>query len=264
MIMGSYETKGKIGEGAFGRTFLGEHRILKTPVCIKQEKTGVKEFRALFRKEATLLWSLSHALLPTLKDFYDEPEYGMVAVMSFVAGDNLEDFVQKNGAIDDEHLVWILLRVLDALSYLHYHRVIHCDIKPANIILHPQEHEAVLVDFGSAAVRPSGHSRAIGGTEFYMPPEFMLGLPPIPASDLYSLGKTAIFLAGGDPRTGVLPSDMHGGLKAMLRSWTLHDSLARPQDVRDVADQLARERKQMFGRSTTRECLKLRNGRVLP
>jgi serine/threonine protein kinase len=263
MNVGSYTVERKIGEGTFGRTFLGVHRLLGRSVCIKQEKTGNPTYQALFRREAELLWSITHVSLPTLKDFMVEDEYGMLAVMSYVEGENLDAFVRAHGPIDDEHIVWILLRVLDALSYLHYHGIIHSDVKPLNIILHPREHNAILVDFGIAVVRPDGNARAFGGTKDYAPPEFALGLPPLPASDLYSLGKTAIFLAGGDPATGTMPSGMHDGLRALIRSWTLHDSLARPQDARVVADMLVSERARWYGRTTTRECLKLRNGEVL-
>jgi serine/threonine-protein kinase len=262
--IGSYAVQRQIGEGAFGRTFLGVHRILGVPVCIKQEKTGLPAYAKLFRREAELLWPLTHVSLPTLKDFFVSDEHGMLAVMTYIDGEDLDTFVRKHGAIDDEHLVWIMLRVLDALSYLHYHGIVHCDVKPQNIILRQHEHNAVLVDFGIAAVRPDGKTRALGGTRDYVPPEFASGLPPLPASDLYSLGKTALFLAGGDPATGVVPRDMHDALRATVRAWTVQDPLARPQDAREVADELARERAKMFGRTTTRECLKLRNGEVLP
>ena len=155
--------------------------------------------------------------------------------------------------------MWILQRLLSALSYLHYLGIIHCDIKPANIILHTQEHNAVLVDFGLCVLDPTADTLAKGGTEFYVPPEFVLGLPPIPASDIYSLGKTAVFLAGGDPRTGTAPADMCDPLRKLLRSMTLQDSLARPGDARKLHQQLTDIRRQVYGRTETREEFKLRN-----
>lgn len=258
MRLGPYSVEKQISEGAFGRTFLGRHATLGVPVCLKQEKTGDPSFVGLFRDEARLLWDIHHTSLPTLKDYLEDPDFGAVAVMSFIQGESLDTILRTRGAIDDEHICWILQRVLDALSYLHYHRIVHCDIKPANIILDIPTHNAVLVDFGLALVGPLSSSRAKGGTPHFIPPEFVLGLPPIPASDLYSLGMTAIAMAGGNVQNGAFPQDMAPDLITLVRRLVRRDAAARPQDARELNGELSKLRQSVFGRSATKEAFKLR------
>lgn len=258
MRIGSYIVERQISEGAFGRTFLGRHATLGVPVCLKQEKTGDPQFVELFREEARLLWDIHHTSLPTLKDYLEHPDFGDVAVMSFIQGESLNTILRTRGEIDDEHICWILQRVLDALSYLHYHRIVHCDIKPANIILDIPTHNAVLVDFGLALVGSLASSRAKGGTPHFIPPEFILGLPPIPASDLYSLGMTAIAMAGGNVHNGAFPSDMLPELTAFIRRMIRRDAAARPQDARELNHEMTKLRQSVFGRCSTREEFKLR------
>lgn len=256
-----YKVVKKIGEGSFGTTYLGEHRMLREPVCIKElraEAAVDPMFRSMFLEEAKMLWRVHHVSLPVLRDYIDHPDYRPVMVMSFIEGDNLQKTVSEHGPIDDEHVMWILQRLLGAISYLHYQGIVHCDIKPSNVILHTQEHNAVLVDFGLCVRNPGATTLPKGGTEFYIPPEFVSGLPPIPASDIYSLGKTALFLSGGDPRTGLPPKDMNRPLQDLLRSMTLHDSMARPYDARLLSQQITAIRLKVYGRTETREEFKLR------
>ena len=84
MRIGEYDVVKQISEGTFGRTFLGVHHLLGEKVCIKQEKTGDPVYMDLFRKEAKLMWNLSHVSLPTSKAYYEEPDFGQVFVMSFI------------------------------------------------------------------------------------------------------------------------------------------------------------------------------------
>lgn len=259
MLIGQYEVLKKIGEGNFGRTFEGRHRILGTPACIKQERTGNPVYMKLFREEATLLARIHHVSLPAFRDYLELPDFGQVIVMSFIAGENLRKKVSEEGAIDDEHITWIAQRALDALSYLHFRGIVHCDVKPDNLILHLEEHNAVLVDFGLGIANPDATTLAKGGTESYVPPEFENGLPPIPASDIYSLGKTLVFLAGGNPQTGTLPKNMHPQLAECVRAMIRKDPLARPQDAHSLSRAITEIRRRIFGRTETIEIFKLRS-----
>lgn len=203
MRISDYNLLRILGEGAFGRTYLGEHVSLGTPACVKQEKTQQRPYTDLFKEEAALVAKLRHPSLPSFMGYLEVPgDVGQILIMSFIDGQSLDKVVQE-GAVADEHICWILDRILGALSYLHgRHHTVHCDLKPANVILEISDHQATIVDFGMAFSRPDGRSRAKGGTDGFMPPEFALGKPPIPASDLYAVGKIGVALAGGHVESG--------------------------------------------------------------
>lgn len=260
MNVGSYTLKKMIAEGAFGRTYLAEHRLLQMKVCIKQEKTDDPDYKKLFKEEAQILSGLRHPSLPVLLDYIEDlnPDIGQLMVLSYIEGDNLERDVEKNGFIDDEHLCWIADRILGALSYLHYHSIVHSDLKPENIILDIPEHNATVVDMGMAATRPDEYSKAKGGTPFYLPPEFSLGKPPIPASDMYSLGMVLVRISGGDIRNGTLPADMHPKMQEWVSTLIRRDPTQRPSEADHMRHELGRLRKAMFGRTTTQELFKRR------
>lgn len=257
-VIGSYKVEKQIAEGAFGRTFLGKHRHLGFPVCIKQNKSQESQHVDMFREEARVLWPLRHSSLPALMDYMELKEHGQVMVLSFIEGEDLQTLVEQGGPIDDEHICWILDRLLGSLSYLHHHGVIHCDIKPANIILDTPVHNATLVDFGMAAMGPDAYSKAKGGTPFYIPPEFALGYPPIPESDIYSAGMTAVFMAGGNVASGQAPLDMPGPLRDLLNRMIRRDAKARPDNTDDIMAELRVIREKVWGRPTTQEEFKRR------
>ncbi|MBU1032613.1 protein kinase [Patescibacteria group bacterium] len=274
MKIGSYEIESQIGEGAFGRTFKGRHCILKdVHVCVKQEKIGSKPYTDLFREEAAIIARLRHPSLPSFMDYKEmPPPVGQVLVLSWIEGEPLDKAVKtetlSDGTlvaakpIDDEHICWIVDRILSALSYLHGKwQTVHCDIKPANIILDTPDHNATVVDMGMASLKPDEWSKAKGGTPGYLPPEFGTGLPPIPASDIYSVGKIVCFISGGNPAKGEFPDDMDSRLKEFYETWIRHDPKTRPQSVDQLRYELTKLRKEVFGRSSCQEEFKWRNGR---
>jgi len=269
--IGSYEIVKLIGEGTFGRTFLGKHIIFPdVKACLKEAKifedaTQNKMYENLFREEAEVIAKLQHPSLVVFRDYLEVPSsHGLtqILILNYVEGTPLDDLVGEFGPVNDMHLCWILDRVLGALSYLQGRwQIIHCDIKPGNIILNVPEHEATLVDLGLAAINPVEWSKAKGGTPGYLPPEFGMGLPPIPASDIFSLGKVALMLTGGDPLKSTFPEDMDPRLRDFLDPWIRHDPRERPDNPDKLRYDLAQLRVQIFGQSTCTEMFKFRNGK---
>jgi len=270
MDIGNYKVKKQIGEGAFGRTFKGVHKLLKVTACIKQEKTGEKPYTELFREEAAILAKLRHPSLPSFIDYLEEPlPVGQILILSFIEGVPLDEFVRTEinsdgepivkKPIDDEHICWIVDRLLSALSYLHGRwQIVHCDMKPGNIILDVEDHNASIIDLGMAAWKPDEWSKSKGGTPGFLPPEFSSGFPPIPASDIYSLGKIICSISGGDPLRGSLPDDMNPELKKFFEPWIRHDPKQRPQNCDKLRTDLMKLRRKVFGSSTCKEKFKFR------
>jgi len=268
--VGNYKILKQIGEGAFGRTFKGEHAILAAPVCIKQEKIGQQPYIDLFREESAIVARLRHPSLPSFMDYMElPPPMGQVLVLSFIEGDPLDKVVKTKPRddgtsyakrpISDEHICWIVDRILGALSYLHGKwRIVHCDLKPANIILDIEDHNATLVDMGMASFKPDEWSKAKGGTPGYLPPEFGTGFAPVPESDIYSVGKIVCFISGGSALKGEFASDMEPELVKFFEPWIRHDPKQRPRNADQLRNELAKLRKKIWGRNYCEEQFKFR------
>jgi serine/threonine protein kinase len=242
--------------------------------CLKEEKTreldGLtleqkKSYQKLFREEAEILSRLRHPYLPTFLNYIEMPDNeGGIAqflILSFAEGEPLDKLLEQGGPIDDEHICWILDRILGALGYLHGKwNIVHCDLKPANVIVQVPEHMATVVDFGLASVNPVEWSKAKGGTPGFLPPEFGAGMPPIPASDVYSVGKIGLALAGGDPCKGTFPADMAPALRDFLEPMILFDPVLRPQSVDKLRHELETLRLKVWKRTSCLEVFKHRKG----
>lgn len=253
-VVGSYRIVRKMTEGGFGRLFEGEHLVTGIKACIKQNLNVSPEDTELFVREASAIANLRHHALPAFRDFYKLPDGSCALVMSYIEGPTLEQLVekQKTHALEPEQAAWITERVLDALRYTHYHGIVHGDVKPQNIIVQPKEHTAVLVDYGLASVKPSSGTRAVGYTPYFAAPEVLAGKPPLPESDLYSVGMTMIYALGGDIGSKRIPVSVPDEFGEFIGKLVVHDVRKRPHwDQEDVVQALRNARLAAFGRAHT-------------
>lgn len=200
-VIGNFRVIEKIAEGGFGQTFRGVHIPTGGPVCIKLSHPVDPRDRAFYtsilKNEALAMWGLRHFAIPTVHDFVELADGRCALVTSFIPGVTLEKVVQKLGRLPPVHLAWIVDRIFNACRYFHFYNRIHGDIKPANIILQPEDHTAVMVDFGLSMIDPTADKISRGYTEFYSPPEQVDGGVLLPESDFYSLGMTMIYMLTG-------------------------------------------------------------------
>ncbi len=248
--IGNYEIIRQIGEGGFGRTYEARHLVLGEKACVKQNINITDEDAELLRREAKLLWNVHHHSLPGLRDYFRLDDGSCVMVMSYIEGKPLDQSVKKHKAIHPEDVSWMTQRMLNALYYLHSKGIVHGDVKPPNIIVQPHEHNAVLVDYGLSCIRPKATTHAVGYTEMFAAPEILQGKPPIPESDLYSLGLTMIYALGGDLITRDIPSHVPQPLREFVQGLAQPDPLQRPTwDKEDLVKKLSNVRLEAFGRS---------------
>ena len=214
-IGGRYHIVAELGRGAFSQTYIAEDRqIPNNPKCaVKQLKPqttnelALREARRLFRREAEVLARLDHPQIPRLLAYYPGE---FCLVQDFIEGNNLSQEIKGSKRWNETEVIKLLLDVLPVLEYVHQRQqppVIHRDLKPSNLIRRASDGKIVLIDFGAVKeintlVLGSGEEvvpSVIVGTQGYMPPEQLNGMPH-PNSDIYALGMVAIeTLTGATP-----------------------------------------------------------------
>lgn len=252
-VLGNYRILEEIAEGGFGKTYRGEHTMLGTPVCIKHASHVSPQDEIILTEEAKAIWDLRHYAIPSIREILKLDDGSLALVMSYIPGPTLEKIAEnKGGALDAETVCWITERVLNALKYLHFHGVVHGDVKPQNIIVQPDKHMVVLVDYGLSLIRPTADSSAKGYTPFYAPPEQVSGLTLLPESDFYSLGMTMIAALGGDLGRKRVPEDLPDQVCRFIKRLVAHDILDRPRwNEDDLIEDLRAVRIKSFGRSSS-------------
>lgn len=202
-----YQVLRVLGKGGMGTTYLawnpqaiaaapakGMLQVLKE---MNAEMAKVSKAQELFDREAGILKALSHPGIPRFYDFFVEAGKKYL-VMELMHGQDLERWVQQQGAIPPAPAINWMIQTCDVLDYLHSHPVpiIHRDIKPSNLLVQALSNRIVVLDFG--AVKAAGvHSGTRIGAEGYSAPEQTRGRPT-PQSDLYAIGTTLTFLLTGE------------------------------------------------------------------
>jgi serine/threonine protein kinase len=205
-----YQIQSLLGRQIGRRTFLATDLSTQSPVVVKLLLFGPDftwDDLKLFEREAKTLQSLDHPAIPKYLDYFDvntELGKGFALVQSYIDATSLEAAVQAGRTFSEAELVEIAEQLLSILVYLHGQMppVIHRDIKPSNILINNRtgHHvgELYLVDFGSVqtVADQSNGTITIVGSYGYIPLEQFAG-QTAPASDLYSLGMTLIYLITG-------------------------------------------------------------------
>lgn len=209
VLVGKYELRSLIGEGASGRVFEAVHQKTGGVCAVKLLHRGASESdRERMRREAQALARLDHRAIVRLLDYDELPAIeSAFIVQELVRGRTLRAVLDEELVLPANRVVEIALALLDALAYAHERGVIHRDIKPENIVLTEGSDGALaakLVDFG--LVRDVGDRSnltrhgCIAGTPRYMSPEQAWGRQDIDArTDLWSLGVVLYELLSGAP-----------------------------------------------------------------
>jgi len=254
--IGSWEVLKFLAEGAMGRTYIVRHLLTKKLAVLKACLEVSPEHEEIMLNEARAIWDIRHYAFPGIRDVIKLDDGALAIVMSYVPGPTLEQAVKHLGGIDPEHVGWIFERLLAGLNYLHANGVIHGDIKPQNIILQPENHGAVMIDFGLAMVKPVKTDMNIGYTAHFSPPEQLSvdRKPLIPESDLYSLGMTMIYALTGDltKRTDGSMKKIPEPMRNFLMSLTHPDIFKRPNWSQPLLEDISNVRKECFGSRNTK------------
>jgi serine/threonine-protein kinase len=198
-----YELHELIGEGAFGRVYRGVDRRLHRQVAIKVIKpwwAEQDEWVERFEREAQLLARVSD---PGIVQIFDigHAEQGPYYVAELVDGESLAQRLRR-GAITLSESLAVAERLCDALASAHARGIVHCDVKPANVLL-TRDGGLKVGDFGVARLAGGGTSQevsaTVAGTPRYMAPEQAQGRGTTAATDVYSAGVVLYEMLAGEP-----------------------------------------------------------------
>jgi serine/threonine protein kinase len=144
----------------------------------------------------------------------------------------------KDG-VDQKHMVWMLNRLLSVLGYAHSKGIIHGNIEPAHLMIRPSDHNLCLIDWSYGIVDPSatGDGFKVFNKDFSAP-EVKERKPPIPSSDLYSVGKCMIYALGGNIKTNTMPDSVNKDLQRFIQFFIRESPIQRAQDAWEMQNQL--------------------------
>jgi serine/threonine-protein kinase len=203
--IGEFHILRRLGRGAMAEVYLAEQRPLKRWVAIKilrPELASDETYLKRFEREAQAAASLVHANIVQIHEVGHRDGLHYI-VQEYVQGQNLRDWLARQGLPALPQALSIMRQVASALAKAAEAGVVHRDIKPENILL-TAAGEVKVADFGLARVLHQSEAEVtqVGmtmGTPLYMSPEQVEGKPLDPRSDLYSFGVTCYHMLSGSP-----------------------------------------------------------------
>jgi serine/threonine-protein kinase len=188
-----YQLLEQLGTGGMSNVYRARDLMLERSVAIKvlhENYSKDPAFQERFKMEARAAANLSHPNIVTVHDFgFDFGQ--LFIVMEYIPGKDLKSVLRQRGRFTVEDGIPIVVQACAGIGYAHRAGLVHCDIKPHNMILTPDARLKV-TDFGIAralsTIQPDERADVVWGSPQYFSPEQATGEAPSPSSDVYSLG----------------------------------------------------------------------------
>jgi serine/threonine-protein kinase len=205
LLNNRYQLLESVGTGGMADVFRARDLMLERTVAIKllhETYSDDKSFQDRFRQEARAAANLSHPNIVTVHDFgFDNDQ--LFIVMEYIPGKDLKTILRTRGRYSVEDAIPLMVQACAGIGYAHRAGIVHCDVKPHNMIVTPDGRLKV-TDFGIAralsTIMPDERADVVWGSPQYFSPEQAVGEAPSPASDVYSLGVVLYEML-----TGALP-----------------------------------------------------------
>jgi serine/threonine-protein kinase len=193
LLNNRYQLLERLGSGGMSDVFRARDLMLERSVAIKvlhEQYSNDAAFQQRFRQEARAAANLSHPNIVTVHDF--GLDHGQLfIVMEHIPGKDLKTILRQRGRYSVEEAIPLMVQACAGIGYAHRAGLVHCDIKPHNMIVTPDARLKV-TDFGIAralsTIMPDERADVVWGSPQYFSPEQATGEAPSPASDVYSLG----------------------------------------------------------------------------
>ena len=197
-----YKLLSPLGQGGMAVVHKAQDLSLGRLVAVKilrENLTGDPEFLARFQQEARAAANLAHPNIVTVHDFgRDGGRYYIV--MEYIEGQDLKTLIKEGAPFTVERAVDLSIQICAGVGYAHRAGLVHCDIKPQNILV-TADGRVKITDFGIARalakIRPGETTDVVWGSPQYYSPEQAAGEHPTPASDVYSIGVVMFEMLAG-------------------------------------------------------------------
>lgn len=242
-----YRISPKNISGDFSEVYFGERikagNIEK--ICLKVAKDP--DQNELLKNESQILKSISHKSIPTFLEYFIFEDKRVTNVIK-----NIEDSYDLHTirqyftkGLPQEHTVWVMDRLLSVLGYLHSNTIIHGSIEPGNILIRPKDHNSFLIDYSLAISEANSDDAKYSGLNDFSAPEINKSSRPHPSTDMYSLGKSMIYLLGGD---GIdIPNSVDVRIQNYLNGFVKKNPSRRKNDAWAEWHSLQKLRTEIFG-----------------
>ena len=197
-----YQIEKNLGNGGMAVVYRARDLTLERVVALKvlrEDYSSDPAFRERFRQEATAAANLAHPNIVTVHDFGIDQGH-LFIVMEYVPGTDLNTILQKRGRYTIEEALPLIRQACAGIGYAHRAGLVHCDIKPHNFLITP-DNRLKVTDFGIAralaSINPEEKTKIVWGSPQYFSPEQAAGNAPSPASDVYSLGVVMYYMLTG-------------------------------------------------------------------
>lgn len=203
--IGRYRLLEDIGAGGFATVYRALDPLLDRQVALKvlhPHLASDVSTRERFVREGRALARVRH---PNIVQVFDagEADGRVYIAMELVEGRSLVDVLRERGRFSLAEVVQVTDQVAGALAAVHEHNLVHCDVKPANILIERGDKRAVLLDLGVARTvddsAATGNGSLLGTPSFMAPEQVEPGKRVSPQTDLYQLGATVFTILAGEP-----------------------------------------------------------------
>jgi len=193
LLNNRYRLLHPLGTGGMAVVYKAIDEMLERNVAVKilkEDYASDEDFRDRFRQEAKAAANLSHPNIVTVYDFGLDADQVFI-IMEHIDGTDLKSMIRERGRFNVKDTVGLMAQACAGIGYAHRAGLVHCDIKPHNMLV-SSDFRLKVTDFGIAralaTIHPDERNEVVWGSPHYFSPEQAAGEAPSPASDVYSLG----------------------------------------------------------------------------
>jgi len=255
ILVGKFEIIREIGEGGFGKIYLGRDIGMDRPVAIKElladrealTPEEYEDYEKRFVKEAQITSKFAHPNVVVAYALETDLEGNLYLVLEYVDGESLEELLAKQKTLPPQQVISVAIDICSAISAIYARDIVHRDIKPSNILL-TKEGQAKLTDFGVAQLghetRRTQQARGHPGTPAYKSPEQATGMGYLDErSDIYSLGMVMYEMLTGRLylRNHIPPRELNPEVPMALNAVVMRALEEDPNDRYQTAEEMRRD-----------------------